>query len=251
VGNAGAKTGVSCATFDDETGLSAFDTLRPFALGQTTPPAGPTNDIAQVLFSEDESTVIVMIKGNGTAAKPGGVATFPIDAATKQVSYQSQEVAPEFARVLFGTATIPGTNNLLASDATFGALLLNLDNLSTPIAITNITGQMATCWATVSLVTGTGFVDDGAVSHLVEVDLTNGAIVSVTGSQNEGQGMLDMVAAGDKIYALSPGNGSVPAAVTVFDVSGGRGSAKAVQNFVVAGADKNAQGMAVYMSHGK
>ena len=56
--------------------------------------------------------------------------------------------------------------------------------------------------------------------------------------------MIDMRAVGDRIYALSPGNGTLPAAVTVFDISSGRGTAKSIQNFPVAGADKNAEGLA-------
>ena len=36
--------------------------------------------------------------------------------------------------------------------------------------------------------------------------------------------MIDLVSAGNFIYALSPGNATTKAAVTVFDVSGGQGS---------------------------
>jgi hypothetical protein len=61
--------------------------------------------------------------------------------------------------------------------------------------------------------------------------------------------MIDMRAVGDKIYAVSPGNGTVSAAVTVFDVSGGRGSAKSVQNLAIAGVGRFAEGLAVY--HGR
>ena len=245
VGNAGANSGVACIRFD-ENGLTAFDEIRPLPMGQTTPPVGPGNGIADVLFNDDESALLVIVKGNNTAAVKGFIASYAVDASARQISYSDQEFVPDVARLMFGTTTIPGTRNILVSDAGFGAMIFSVDDLSWPIAITNITNQVATCWAVISPVSGTGFVDDIIVSQLVEIDLASGAIVSVADPKNVGQGMLDMSAVGDKIYSLSPGNGTVPAAVTVFDVSGGRGSVKAIQNFVIDGADQNAAGLSVY-----
>jgi len=145
---------------------------------------------------------------------------------------------------MFGSVNIPGTNNIFVTDVTFGAVILSLSNLSKPLAVTKIADQKATCWATTSSVTGTGFVDDVVLSQLTEIDLSTGAIVDEVNDGNDNQGMTDLSAVGGRIYALSPGNGTIPAAVTVFDISGGRGTAKSVQNFRVAGADKNAEGLA-------
>jgi hypothetical protein len=47
---------------------------------------------------------------------------------------------------------------------------------------------------------------------------------------SDGQGMIDMIAVGERIHAPSPGNGFADVALMVFDVSGGRGSAKSAQN---------------------
>ena len=58
--------------------------------------------------------------------------------------------------------------------------------------------------------------------------------------------MIDLQAVGDRIYALSPGNGTVPAALTAFDISGGRGTQHPIQNFEIDFADQNAEGLAVY-----
>jgi hypothetical protein len=67
-------------------------------------------------------------------------------------------------------------------------------------------------------------------------------------SANGDPGLIDLRAAGDFVYALSPGNGTTAAAITVLDVSGGQGSMKQVQHFDLSGmAGKNAQGMAVLM----
>lgn len=73
--------------------------------------------------------------------------------------------------------------------------------------------------------------------------------------------MIDLVGAGNFVYALSPGNATTKAAVTVFDISGGQGSkfipsvleldilltifvaAKQIQNFNPQGVTDSAQGM--------
>lgn len=246
VANGGAIAGLSCASYNTKTGLGKFDALRPWNIGQTTPPIGPLNGPADVFFNIDESEVVAMIKGNLTAALPGFVAKYAVDKSSGQVAMTGPEVTPKGSFVLFGTALIPGTDSVLASDAGFGGLILNLDALETPVAVTNITDNKATCWSVTSPLTGTGFLNDIIVSHLVEVDLTNGDIVTVAPNMNDGQGMADMRAVGGRIYALSPGNGTAyPAAVTVFDISGGRASVKSIQNFVVDGADANAEGLAV------
>lgn len=242
VGSTGTNSGVSCAPYT-KAGLGAFDALRPLPLGQSNPPTGPTNGIAQVLFNEGSSSLITIVKGNGSMPDTGFVAVYPIVGGTP--STVAVKTSPADTAVMFGTALIPGTNDMLVSDAAFGSVVLSLSDLSTPLAVTNITDQKATCWATVSSYTGTGFVDDVLVSHLVEVDLTNGAIVEKVDCGNNGQGMIDLIAVGERIYALSPGNGTVDTAVTVFDISGGSGTAKSIQNLEIPGLGRFSEGMAV------
>jgi hypothetical protein len=242
VGHSGVLSGVSCASYSSS-GLGTFDALRSIPLGQTNPATGPLNGIADVFFTEDLGTLVVIVKGDTTAAHPGFVALYPVSGG--KVSYSNTETHPAGTAVMFGSTIIPGTKNIFVSDASFGAVILSLSDLATPLALANITDQKATCWAITSSVTGTGFVDDPALSQLTEIDLTSGAIVSEVVNNNGGQGMIDMRAVGDRIYALSPGNGTLPAAVTVFDISGGRGTAKSIQNFPVPGAgNQNAEGMA-------
>ncbi len=248
VGNTGAQSGVSCSKFDSGTGLAGFDSLRPIALGQSTPPTGPANGIAQVLFNEDGSALIVVVKGNGTAVDPGFLAEYPIDPGSGQLSYQSTKSSPAGAYFLFGSTLIPGTSRMLASIAGLGSMVIDLLSPAVPVAVTNMTtiGAKAPCWAITSPVTGTGFIDDVLVSQLVEVDLSTGAVVSSVSCDNNNQGMIDFGTFGDKIYALSPGNGTVAAAVTVFDISGGRGSQHSIQNFEIDFAGKDAEGLAIF-----
>ncbi|NJR31280.1 hypothetical protein HC762_00590 [bacterium] len=247
VGHTGAKAGISCASFDAAGGISAFDELRPFDLKQSNPPTGPENGIGITFFNEDSSQLITMVKGNPkdpNQALPGFVSVFPVE--NGQVAAKDEQTTPTGTAVLFGAAPIPNSNNVLATDASFGAATLDTTNLAVPLAMTKLDNQKATCWATISDVTGTGFVTDVGVNHLVEIDPASGEKLLDLQSQNGNPGMIDLQASGNMIYALAPGNGTTPAAVTVFDISGGKGQAKEVQNFVVDGADNRAMGMAFH-----
>jgi len=246
VAHTGFVAGVTCTSFDPTKGLGSFDYIRPFNLRQSNPPTGPLNGIGDTLFTEDSRSLITLVKGDPTVNNTGFVSIFPVS-DDGCVSTQGTQSSPAGTAVLFGTALIPGTTNVLATDASFGSAILNLQTLTAPVAVTKLADQKATCWAAVSQLTRTGFVTDVGVNHLVEVDLVSGAVVKELNSTNGNPGMIDLETAGPGIFALSPGNGSTPAAVTVFDISGGRGSAKEVQNFAVAGADKNAQGMALFV----
>lgn len=109
---------------------------------------------------------------------------------------------------------------------------------------------MATYWATVSEATVSAYVTDVGVSHVVEMSVADaGVVVAYDLEPNGDPGLVDLEAAGGFVYALSPGTGSMPAAVTVLDVSGGKGRARLVQHFEVGamGVGRNAQGMVVMM----
>jgi hypothetical protein len=66
---------------------------------------------------------------------------------------------------------------------------------------------------------------------------------------NTNTALIDLVAAGDFVYALFPGTDTEPVAVTVFDVCGGRGAAREVRNFYPKRImkRKSSQGLAVYV----
>lgn len=231
VGTTGAKAGVSCARFSRH-GVAAMDGLRPFDLRQKTPPVGPTNTVSQVLFSEDESVLLTMVKGDPAVKKDGFVSAFSVEAAKdsnnrpiKCVSHQDTHSTPNGTLVLFGSQVIPGTSNIFATDAGFGAAILKLDPATkeaSTVATGKIDGQKATCWVAISPKTNTAFVSDVGTNRLVEMSLKDASVVSQLDlSCNGNPGLIDLAASGNFIYALSPGNGTTPAAVTVVDVSEG------------------------------
>ena len=258
VGMSGSTAGLSCASFDAAQGLGAMDDLRPFELGQTTPPGGPTNTVSQVFFSQDESTVFSTVKGDPTKNNTGFLASFPVNAAGQcqaaSVDAEGAQTSPDGTAVLFGSSPIPGSSDLFVTDASFGAAVLSPQQAagSSPQAPAAfevagkgaIDNQMATCWAAISPATNTAFVTDVGVNHLVEMSLDDASIQEqVDLSANGDPGLIDLKAAGNMIYALSPGNGTTNAAVTVVDAN----SKMQVQHLDMKslGLDGNAMGMAV------
>ncbi|OCK76868.1 hypothetical protein K432DRAFT_359600 [Lepidopterella palustris CBS 459.81] len=252
VGTTGAKAGISCSIFSTTTGLSPMDSLRPFDLKQTTPPLGPTNTVSQTFFSKDQSLLLTTVKGDPTVNNTGFLSVFPVQSSAcgaSSLSTTETRSSPPGTAVLFGSAPIPGSPSLFVTDASFGAAVLALNPSSMTASLVSkqaIQGQKATCWATISSITNSAFVTDVGVNHIVEMSLEDASIIQTTDlSANGDPGLIDLKAAGGFVYALSPGNGTQQASVTVVDVSGGQGTARQVQHFLLGGlgVGKNAQGM--------
>ncbi|KAL2193141.1 hypothetical protein P885DRAFT_46138 [Corynascus similis CBS 632.67] len=258
VGTSGALAGVSCGRFSVKDGLDAMDELRSFDLGRKTPPVATVDTVSQVFFSDTEDALFVTIKGNPAANKTTFFASFSVEndggpcSRNVGVSRIEHRSTPKDTMVLFGSQPIPGTQNVFVTDAAFGVAILAIDayrGKATTVATREIPGQAASCWVTISPATGTAFVADGGVNRLVELSVRDASILSVLDlSCNGDPGLLDLSAAGDFVYALSPGNGTTPAAITVVRVSSNHGLPVMVQHFQLDGvADKRAMGMAVLL----
>ena len=267
VGTTGSQAGIACSSFSDQ-GLTEMDALRPFDLSQSTTPVGPTNTVSQTFFSEDGSMLFTTVKGDPAANNTGFLSVFPVgsssstgggrygrrNAQQSQLSVQGTTSSPAGTAVLFGSAVIPGTNNnIFATDASFGAAVLAVDGSTGSVSVLDkgaIEDQKATCWVTISDTTNTAFVSDVAVPRIVEMSLTDASIIAeIDLSANGDPGFIDLAAAGAFVYALSPGNGTTEASVTVLDVSEGQGTGKMVQRLGLGGLGvrSRAQGLAVLM----
>jgi DNA-binding beta-propeller fold protein YncE len=169
--------------------------------------------------------------------------------AANVVRQQAVRSSPDGTAVLFGSSTIPGSSDLFVTDASFGAAVLSIDpqtDVATVAGKGVVDGQKATCWVAISPSTNTAFVTDVGTNRLVEMSITDASVLGqIDLSANGDPGLIDLRAAGRFVYALSPGNGTSPAAVTVVDVM----AKKQVQHFMLqsVGAGKNAQGMAVLL----
>ncbi|KAF1999444.1 hypothetical protein P154DRAFT_600976 [Amniculicola lignicola CBS 123094] len=271
VGTTGSKSGISCGTFDTVTGIGQMDALRPFDLGQSDPPVGPTNTVSQTFFSEDESMLFTTVKGDPMVNKTGFLSVFSVQSgaaslspnasanacgeavvaggAPAQLSIEETRSSPPGTAVLFGSAPILGTSppQIFATDASFGAGILTLspDMSSTLTAKQAIADQKATCWATISALTKTAFVTDVGINRIVEMSLQDASILNTIDLSKEtpDPGLIDLRAAGGFVYALSPGNGTTPAAISVVDVR----SKKLVQHAKLGkiGVGATAMGMAI------
>lgn len=127
VGTTGALAGVSCARFTSSGIAGAFDALRPFDLGQApdAPPTGGANTLSHVFFSADETVLLATVKGDPAANKTGFIAAFPVS-REGAVSAQGAMSSPEGTAVLFGAAAVPGTGDVLVTDASFGAAVVGV-----------------------------------------------------------------------------------------------------------------------------
>jgi hypothetical protein len=253
VGTTGAVAGMSCASFSEK-GLGQMDALRPFDIGQTTPPVGPTNTVSQAFFSADESMLFTTVKGDPAVNNTGFLSAFPVENTNGAACLSTKETrsSPDGTAVLFGSAVMPNDpSSLFVTDASFGAAVMTINDAgeATVKNAQPIDGQSATCWATISDATNSAFVTDVGVNRVVEMSLDDASIINQLDlSANGDPGLIDLKAAGNFVYALSPGNGTTEAAVTVLDVSGGQGSMKQVQHFELDGmAGNNAMGMAVML----
>ena len=229
-----------------------------------------------------------------------GKSAFAISAQNVYLSRDEIRSSPEGTAVLFGSVAIPGTQNVLATDASFGVAVLSLldavlggeggaeaaanlagaeglDGLNLNLnqdknqdqkqqksyqtkGRLELPGQKATCWAAISPMTNSAFVTDVGRNKLIEVggynddvedgeqlDLSVIGEIDLSAVGGAEMGLIDLRAAGQFVYALSPGNGEDGAepVINVVDAA----SKEFVQNAKLAGvgAGKNAMGMAVYI----
>lgn len=247
VGYTGAKSGTSCAKFT-RMGLGQMKQVVGFDLGQTTPPVGPTNTVAQVLFTAGESRLITTVKGDPNTNKTGFISVLPFqDVCSSTFEDVDIRSSPPGTAVLFGGVNVPYTSDLFITDASFGTTLLNLNQTTEKVSVeqkVTIKGQGATCWAAYSQARESFFVTDAAVNRLIEISEDGSKIMSILDLENGDPGLIDLETSGRFVYALSPGNGTTPAAITVVDSFKGC----QIQHFSLdkLGAGKRSQGMAIF-----
>lgn len=253
VGMTGAVAGVSCASFDAKNGIGKMDNLRPFDIKQSTPPVGPLNTVSQVFWSNDEKTLFTTVKGDPTKNITGFLSAFETNSCGRAVALGSQDIQSEInnTAVLFGSQPVPGSSDIFATDASFGGAVLavNGKGQGSLVAKQAVDGQAATCWVTISPATKSAFVTDVGKPRLVEMSVKNAKILGQVDLSSTGaNGVIDLKASGNFIYALAPLGNNTNAQVLVMDVKGGSKQAKLVQSFDAStlGAGSSAQGMAIF-----
>lgn len=255
VATTGELSGIACAPYAPEIGIGSMDFLRSFDLEQSNPPMGPLNMVGQTAFSADESVLLTTVKGDSATNKTGFVSIFSVSSGcgltASRVSAVDSRTSISGMLAYFGFQSIPQSSNIFVTDASFGAAVLSTNEMTEKAALIRnqtIPDQQATCWATLSEVSQSAFVSDPVVNHIVEMSLADASIIATynTSQWNSNNGYIDLQAAGNYLYALSPGNKSE---ILVMDLSAGKGQSTPIQTYDVTslGASKSAQGMQVLM----
>ncbi|KAJ5388917.1 hypothetical protein N7509_011458 [Penicillium cosmopolitanum] len=207
VGYTGAKAGASCASFTPE-GLGQMNQVLDFDLGQTTPPTGPTNTVAQVFFTANDTRLISTVKGDPNTNKTGFISVLAFkDSRSSAFESHDTRSSPSGTAVLFGGVNIPDTSDLFITDASFGATLLNLHATTDKVSLQQkvvIERQQATCWAAYSQARESVFVTDAAANRLIEISDDGSEIMSILDLENGDPGLIDLETSGRFVYALSP-----------------------------------------------
>ncbi|KAI0311897.1 hypothetical protein OF83DRAFT_1177136 [Amylostereum chailletii] len=219
--NGGAINGVQCFTMDPDFGLMpASNSMRSLGMNQTTPPLGPGGTASQIIFSEDQKSVIVAVKGTSKDV-PGFLATWDMNDDGSLSSTFTRIEVPEGGAAPFSLTPIPGRNGILSADFQVGVDIFDFSNGAAMVTASNktvsmpIANQSAVCWSAWSPKTDSFYVTDtvnGIISELaVSDDLTPSLLTQYTFPQFTQ--VLDLEVASlpdnDFLYTLMPGAMSV------------------------------------------
>ncbi|MCJ1358876.1 MAG: hypothetical protein MMC33_008876 [Icmadophila ericetorum] len=245
VANTGATAGVACFSYSPSGITSLGASFTPFILGQENPPRGPPNTVGTTFFNSDATALYTTIKSSaGNALLPGAFVINPV--VNGKVTTRSIVSVPAGSNQMFGATNLPNTSDVIVADTGLGALRLAInqkDWTASTISKITIAFEMASCWAVYSYTTNTVFITDGDRNYIYELTVDGTIISSYTFAQNTLY--LDPWAAGDFLCSLANNVNGTPA-IAVFDIGGGPGTARQVQEYFPVGASVQSQGMAVW-----
>ncbi|KAF8630518.1 hypothetical protein AX15_002864 [Amanita polypyramis BW_CC] len=228
--NGGVFNGVSCFALDQQSGLTPInDTTRSLNLPQTTPATGLDNTAGQIIFTENDTKLLVSVKGIVEHPRvpgrpePGFVGFWDINSdCSLSVGFKPTTGG----LYTWGMTEIPGSNAILAGDATIGYDVFNLNAAAVDPAVrgqaTFVQGQKNICCSGFSNGTGNFYLADSTSSSIYEVnvnDKLNGTLVKKY-DLDRYDGPLDFsisnVRNKDRMYLLAANN----TAVEVFNLDG-------------------------------
>jgi hypothetical protein len=171
----GTITGIRCFTYNSS-GLfimSTFDRNLTSYISQTVPPTGPAQTLSEILFSPDNLTLIVSVKGINTTSQ-GYLLFYPLTMSNGMTMLASTPIVmtPTNAVLPF-SMTLVGMNGLLITDpGANGVLTLNYSSTSGTITnsmLTSINTSLASalCWSTYSPKIGNYYVIGAGTATIV------------------------------------------------------------------------------------
>ncbi|KAM0354900.1 hypothetical protein ACHAPU_000737 [Fusarium lateritium] len=195
--NTGSRPGVQCFTVSDR-GLKPTGGLKPLPIqNQTNPITGPPNTVSDILFNPSESALFVTIKGDGMS--DGYVYAYEVCGGT--VSDEAVVSRPMNLPVAFGMAFYSDDSAVITTPAYGGAFVSITDDLNVVTeANVNVTGQVATCWAT-------GYKDsvfllDAGVATITALNAKTKEVDYTLPGYEMGKGNFDAIVRGSKLYVL-------------------------------------------------
>ncbi|KAJ2894064.1 hypothetical protein MKZ38_007959 [Zalerion maritima] len=226
----GAKTGVSCFRVSrrGKKLVPAVDLAIPFPTNQTTPPVGPPSTASHILFSPDDRSLILTIKGDG--ATPGYFVSYPISAESgapeedKMATSRPGEVAINFS-LSFLT---PSSAGAVVTDPSRGGALISFSRNNDSTAVTvdaaiDVANQTATCWSQYSEKLGQVYMLDGGSPDVILVSPETGEVEGFIEGDENAAGLFDAIIGGgaekgEFLYVLQ-----ATAGISVFELGGGYG----------------------------
>jgi hypothetical protein len=142
---------------------------------QTTPPAQSDylNSMSTVFFNNDETKLLVDVKGLTIQKVPGFFAAWDVNAdGSLSEDHMTFPAHSEIGSIPFGVARIPGKDAFVAADASIGGVVFDF---SGGYSLANMTthnfelpGQGITCWSTYASKSDSYFMTDFGHPQLFE-----------------------------------------------------------------------------------
>ena len=219
--NSGGLSNLACFCIGDNSVTPIPNTNRLLGPNQATPPANPFGTVSDILFNQDETQIIVSVKGE-VSGPLGFIATFKIiDGDGFKLAGAAVKSTPVQGAFPFGMTLVGDTGNVvLDTDPAFGVSVSKISEstgLITSSASLNVTGQGTICWSSFSPKTGNYYLTDAANGNVTEVAVhTAGPTVSFVASYTIAEGVggeidqnIGSTKKGDFLYILSPSKGII------------------------------------------
>ena len=249
--NGGAIGGVACFSVDHAAGLKPLGPLRPIPKGlhQTTPPEGPPNTAADIVFNPSSSALFATIKGDPTT-KPvtnGYTYIWPVadgKIATEPKAFQAPDIVLDFSLNFLGS-----DSHALLTDPAFGASIVSISPSFdiTETAHIPIPFEGADCWGVYAPRFNSAYVIDAGNPNITVVDPASGKVKGVIKYDASAMGGFDTAIDRTYMYVLAGSDG-----IVVLDLEGSHEGvvSKQVQQYDLSalGPRQQWQGMAIYPS---
>ncbi|KAI0311896.1 hypothetical protein OF83DRAFT_1177135 [Amylostereum chailletii] len=170
--NGGGNGAIACFNVDKAQGLQHRpESVRALALNQTTPSSGPAGSASTIAFSEDETQLVVAVKG--LPSKQGYFMIWSISGDGTLSSNSTTIYTPgKDGSLPFSLTPIPGKNAYLAADAAYGANIFELSGTKNASAVKfDVPQHGAICWSTYSSKTKNFYVADAMTNVITEIHL--------------------------------------------------------------------------------